>query len=266
MRPTSDFLNLAEKRIRLALQELRPELLELHGAIEHELKDDATVVTKADVMVENRLKRVLAEIDPSIGFGGEETGVDYDQETFWLVDPIDGTEWFVRGLPFSTNMITLIDSGQPVMGIIYNYFLDEYYLAIKDKGATRNGHAIHVSNRTLDRSYVMMGGRVGKDYYGVNDRLRDLVRGMPKFHASGFDYSSIARGAVDGAVVWFSNGHVWDFAPGTLLVQEAGGRVENLEGGSYDYRNTKFIAANPIIFDQLKDFVTQEKRLAGQGD
>lgn len=264
MKPTSDFLNTAEKQIRLALQELRPELLKLHGAIEHELKDDETVVTKADVMVEDRLQKVLKGIDPSIGFCGEETGVDLNQKTFWLVDPIDGTEWFIRGMPFSTNMITLVDQGKPVMGIIYNYFLDEYYLAIKGQGATRNGHRIHVSDRKLDRSYVMMGGRVQNGYHGVNDRLRDIVRGMPKFHASGFDYSSIARGAVDGAVVWFSNGHIWDFAPGTLLVQEAGGRVENLEGGSYDYQNTKFIASNPIIFDELMAFVKAEKAKAGQ--
>ena len=260
MQPTSDFLNHAEKHIRLTLQELRPTLLEAHGAINHQLKDDESVVTEMDVLVESRLQQALREIDPSIGFCGEESGADLEQKTFWLVDPIDGTEWFIRGLPFSTNMITLIDNNQPVMGIIYNYFLDEYFLAIKGQGATRNGHRIHVSDRTLDRSYVSFGGRVGKQYYGVNDRLRDLVRGMPKFHASGFDYTSIARGALDGAIIWFSSGHVWDFAPGTLLVQEAGGRVENLDSDSYDYRNTKFIASNPVIFDELNQFVAQVKR------
>ncbi len=262
MTPTADFLDHADKHIRLTLQALRPQLLAAHGAIEHHLKDDKSVVTEMDMLVEKHLQHALAELDPSIGFGGEETGVDYDQQTFWLVDPIDGTEMFIRGLPFSTNMITLVDNNQPIMSVIYNYSLDEYYLAVKGQGATRNGHPIHVSNRPLDRAYVIMGGRVNESLHGVNDRLRDKVHGMPKFHASGFEYASIARGAIDGAVVWFSHGHIWDFAPGTLLVQEAGGRVENLDSGTYDYRNTKFIAANPVIFDELKQFVLQEQSRA----
>jgi myo-inositol-1(or 4)-monophosphatase len=259
MKPTADYLNAADKAIRKALLTLRPQLLKAYGSIEHELKDDKTIVTETDVLVEERLRSVITEIDASVGFGGEETGVDYNQKTFWLVDPIDGTESFVRGLPFSTNMMTLVDNGQPIMAIVYNFFLDEYYLAIKGKGATCNGHAIHVSKRTIDRSYVIFGGRVskgGEAFIGMNDRLRDKVFGMPKMNSSGYEFSAIARGAIDGCVVWHRNGHPWDFAPGTLLIQEAGGRVENLDATSYDYQKTQFVAANPIIFDELKQFIT----------
>lgn len=266
MTPTFDFLNAADKRIRILLQELRPKLLETHGAIEHKLKDDRTAVTAMDLMVEERLRDMLAELDSSIGFSGEETGVDYDQKTFWLVDPIDGTEPFIRGLPFATNMIALIDNGQPVMGIIYNFTLDHYYLAIKGHGATRNGHAIHVSDRPLDRALLVAGGGFAKaGLAGVTDRLRGKVFALAQVNASGFELSGIASGAYEGRIMWNSRSKPWDHAPGCLLIQEAGGRVENIgtqntKPGTWDYRNLQVLAANPVIFDDLMEFILTETK------
>ncbi len=258
MYPTNEFLLTAEKRLRALLLELRPILLKAHGAIEHNLKDDASVVTEMDLMVEQRLQILCKEIDPSIGFAGEETGANYDQKTFWLVDPIDGTEAFIRGLPFSTNMITLIDNNMPIMAVIYNFFLDEYYLAIKGKGATCNGHPIHVSDRTLKRAQVVTGsGFARAGFVGVNDRLRGMVANTMQLCASGFEHAAVARGAFDARIGFNARGKAWDFAPGTLLVQEAGGRVENLGSTTYTYRNTNFVAANPVIFDDLKRFVEE---------
>jgi len=260
MTPTLDFLNAADKRIRKLLLELRPQLLAGHGAIEHKLKDDKTIVTAMDLMVEERLQGALAELDPSIGFGGEETGVNYDQKTFWLVDPIDGTEPFVRGLPFSTNMIALIDNGQPVMSIIYNFTLDEYYLAMKGRSSTRNGHKIQVSDRPLERSYIVSGGGFARaGLIGANDRLAAKTLAVGRVNASGFELSAIAAGAYDGCIMWNAKSREWDHAPGCLLIQEAGGRVENIgKPGKWDYRNLNVLAANPIIFDELMEFILAE--------
>ena len=261
MTPTLDLLHAADKRIRTLLYELRPQLLEAHGAIEHKLKDDTSVVTEMDLMVETRLKHALAELDPSIGFSGEETGTDYDQKTFWLVDPIDGTEPFIRGLPFSTNMIVLIDNGAPVMSVIYNFTLDEYYLAIKDKGATCNGHAIHVSQRPLERSFVVCGsGLVKKGLGDVQLRLQRKTRALTQVNASGFEMASIAHGAYDARIAWNSVAKPWDLAPGALLIQEAGGRVGNImpKSDGYNFLQTNVLAANPVIFDDLMDFILTE--------
>lgn len=262
MQPTLDFFNQANRCIRKVLLDLRPELLQAQGAIEHHLKEDKTVVTAMDFKVEERLRDELAKFDGGIGFGGEETGVDYNQETFWLVDPIDGTEAFIRGLPFCTNMLALIHQNEPVMSVIYNFTLDEYYVAMKGHGATCNGHAIHVSNRPMERAFVSLYGDVSQHAPGTGDRLRAMVRAMPKVHASGCEYAWLARGANDGKISTHleRKGNPWDHAPGTLLVQEAGGRVSNIGSDGYDYRNTHLIAANPVIFDQLKSFI--EKAIA----
>lgn len=258
MKPTQDFLDTAEKRIRLTLQELRPQLLKTQGVIEHRLKDDKTAVTEMDLAVENRLQAALKEVDPAIGFCGEETGVDYDQQTFWLVDPIDGTEPFIRGLPFATNVIALIDNQRPVMSVIYNFFLDEYFLAIRGQGATMNGHPVRVSNRPFDRAYVVPAN--GFTQVGLNDmhvRLLAKVQGLPQTHASGFQFSSLARGAIEANIFWGSGGNAWDRAAGALLVQEAGGRVENIGTPGYDYRNTDVLAANPVVFDELMQLILE---------
>ncbi|HVQ44135.1 MAG TPA: inositol monophosphatase family protein [Candidatus Saccharimonadia bacterium] len=260
-----EFLTAASKRIRATLMELRPQLLQAHGAIEHELKDDASAVTEMDLLVEKRLHEALGELDPTIGLAGEETGADFDQETFWLVDPIDGTEPFIRGLPFSTNMIALIHHGEPIMSVIYNFFLDEYYHAVKGEGATMNGHPIHVSDRPMDRAYVVFGSKL-KDpkLFGLTDRLRQRVLGLPQMAGAGYTYASIAAGQLDGLVAYNGRGKPWDHAPGTLLVREAGGRVENLFSPSYDYRNLELVAAAPSIFPELKQFFEDEISAVGK--
>jgi myo-inositol-1(or 4)-monophosphatase len=239
--------------------ELRPELLQVHGTIEHKLKDDKTVVTTMDVMVETRLRDSLAELEPAIGFVGEESGGDMKQSSFWLVDPIDGTEPFIRGLPFSTNMIALIHNGEPVMGVIYNFILDEYFHAIKGGGATKNGHAIHVSDRPLRRAFIGFGPKLkNPKHHGIRDRLRLKIVSMPQVGAGGYVLAAIASGAIEGMITFQSPGGPWDYAPGALLVTEAGGRVANFGSTSYDFTDTQLIASNAVIFDELKASLEDE--------
>lgn len=244
-----DFLHNAEQRIYALLQELRPELLAAYGTTSYDLKEDTSLVTSFDIMVENRLREVCAQLDPTFGFSGEESGVDYGRETFWLVDPIDGTEAFVRGLPFCTNMVALIHQGEPILAVIYNFVTDEYCTAIKGKGAKCNRKPIQVSTRPLKRSYILLNGL--KHIPKFPHMLRQRIGGLPKFHASGAEAICVAQGKFDGKIAQGSKG-AWDFAAGCLLIQEAGGRVENFNSKEYDYRDLHFVAANPVIFDELK--------------
>lgn len=251
MTPTLDWLHQAEKHIRHLLEELRPQLLEAQGNIEHKLKDDKTIVTELDVLVENKLEETLRAFDPSIPFCGEESGADFEQQTFWLVDPIDGTEPFTRGLPFATNMVALISNGKPVLGIINNIALGDYYLAIEGQGATCNGHAIHVSDRPLERSFIVMGSTRSD----LQEMLKNKVANTVKMSAPGYELSVLASGAIEARVAYHGRAKPWDFAPGALIVQEAGGRVANIGSDTYDYRNTNLIAANPVVFDELMQAV-----------
>lgn len=252
MTPTSEFLHKAERVINHTLETLRPQLLEAQGTIAHRLKGDRTVVTKMDLLVEDRLRQSLAAFDKRIGFGGEESGVDLTQPTFWLVDPIDGTEPFIRGMPFATNMVALIHQGEPILGIIYNFMLGDYYLAIKGEGATRNGHTIHVSNRGMDRAWVTIGAAPEEPgVEGLYDKISTMVCAVRRYGASGFEYTQIASGAIEARITYRGHGAAWDFAPGALLVQEAGGRAANIRTASYDFRDLNHVVANPATFEEL---------------
>jgi myo-inositol-1(or 4)-monophosphatase len=99
----------------------------------------ASAVTELDRSTEQFLAERLHKLYPEIEFFGEESGGNDKASQFWLVDPIDGTGNFIRGLPFCTTMIALIQEGQPVFSVIYNFMTKEIYSAEKGKGATLNG-------------------------------------------------------------------------------------------------------------------------------
>lgn len=264
MNPTREWLEQANRHIRQVLVALRPKLLEAQGKIEHRLKHDKTVITEMDLLVENTLRDELAKLDASIPFSGEETGTDYEPKTHWLVDPIDGTEALIRGLPFATNMIALIDGDQPVLSVIHNISSGDYYLAIKGGGATCNGHPVQVSDRPVDRAIISVAysPRIDPRVIGLSDRLRSEggFNNILKVNASGFHNAAIAAGAIDGGFVFSSMANAWDVAPGMLLITEAGGRVANVGSDAYDYRNPETVAANPLIYDELKAFIDEEAR------
>jgi fructose-1,6-bisphosphatase/inositol monophosphatase family enzyme len=265
--PTPEFLDRANTKIRATLMELRPQLLETSGKIEHRLKADKSAVTEMDLLVEHRLHEALATLDPDIGLCGEETGADYDQETFWLVDPIDGTEPFIRGLPFATNMIALIHKGEPIMSVIYNFNLDEYFHAVKGQGATKNGHPIHVIDRPLKNSYVYCSPKTNVPHqHGMIGRLRSQVASTPSYGAAGYLLTVLASGSIDGAIYYGTRSGEWDTSPGALLVKEAGGRVENYFSDKYDFRNTAVLYSAPGIFDELKAFAEAEITAAKPAD
>lgn len=247
MHPSLDWLQAAESQIRRTLETLRPKLLETRGRIAHDEKEDQSAVTKMDLLVEHELQKSLVAFDKGVGFSGEETGADYGQQTFWLVDPIDGTESFMRNMPFATNMVALVSNGVPILSVIYNFGLGEYYLAIKGRGATRNGHPITVSQRPFKRSFLILNQEAASipGYRAI------------KVCASGFEYSLIASGAVEGRVSYLGRAKPWDHAAGVLLVQEAGGRVANIGKDHYDIRDTNVVAGSALIFDELKAHADQ---------
>ena len=222
-------------------------------------KPDKTPVTEADLETEKRLSQIIHE-EFGDNFIGEEGTRDTAKGRRWVVDPIDGTEPFIRGIPTAANMLALIDNGQPIMGIIHNFCLGDYYLAIKGRGATCNGHAIHVSKRPLDGAFISVGNPKLDRHdaaFGLIDQLRPKLGrsgGIFNVGATGYTLTAVASGAIEGRIVVAGRSKPWDYAPGTLLIQEAGGRVANIGVDTYDYRDVDLVATNNVIFDELMQF------------
>lgn len=209
-------------------------------------------VTELDVSIERFLKKELVALYPDIAFAGEETGGERSAERFWLVDPIDGTDHFIRGLPFCTTMLALIERGTVTFSVIYDFVNDRTYTAEKGKGAFADGIPMHVNTRPL------VGSRLTWDFeLDTPERLREFLWlsercALFDTGASGFAFPMVACGKLDGRVC-LGAGNDYDYAPGSLLVSEAGGIVANIGKRTYDYRNPECIAANPVLFKELTE-------------
>lgn len=254
MQPTADFFVAAQACIEQVVRDYRPTILKAHGQIDPAIKPDATPVTEFDRQLEQQLRDALTNFDSSIGFEGEELGKSGNEETFWLIDPIDGTESFVRGLPFVRNIVTLIHDKQPVFTLVYRPITDELLIATKDGGAFNNGNPIHVSNRPLDRAWLDLSIPL------LDNSAISLVQSI-RPHINGFrtigEFTYVAQGQLDGQLLYKAGGGPWDYAPRALLAIEAGGKVTNIGSDSYDFRNNDTLIANPVIFDDLMKLITK---------
>jgi fructose-1,6-bisphosphatase/inositol monophosphatase family enzyme len=254
MQPTTDFYVSAQACIEKVVREYRPTILEAHGNIDPSIKPDATPVTVFDEQLEQMLRDALTSFDSSIGFEGEELGKSGNEETFWLIDPIDGTESFVRGLPFVRNIVTLIDNNEPVFTLIYRPIADELLIATKGGGAFNNGRPIHVSNRPMERAWLDLSiPLLDNSAISLVQSIRPYING---FRTIG-EFTYVAQGQLDGQLLYKAGGGPWDYAPRALLAREAGGRVANVGADTYDFRNNDTLMANPVIFDDLMKIITE---------
>lgn len=245
---TSGYFKGAQEIIMGVLKDVRPELMRVRGKIEHELKDDLSIVTHLDKELEIKLKDALRKFDPSVGFLGEEHGKEGNENSYWLVDPIDGTESFTRGLSSSRNILTFVDNNEAQFALAYRFPTDDLFLAEKDKGTTKNGTKVELSNRTLKRAWLEFDVKMLRpNGYKVYQLLRPHIAGVTMHH----DFLEVLEGSMEGLIVYKSRGQIWDYAPRALFIKEAGGRVANLGSEAYDIHNLDLIATTPQIFDEV---------------
>jgi histidinol phosphatase-like enzyme (inositol monophosphatase family) len=209
-----------------------------HGAVE--AKADDTPVTATDRDAEAIIRRILRPVLPGCGFLAEESeaeqGVGGER---WIIDPLDGTKKFVRGLPFFGPCIALERDGVVVLGVMHVPLLKEMLWAERGLGAFRNGTPTGVSAEDhLDRAYVVYSSEAEFYRKGWSGALEGLIRST--YHNPGFldlySYAALASGRVDAVV---NVGEApWDIAAAQVIVQEAGGRLTDFQGSPSIYSGT----------------------------
>jgi histidinol-phosphatase len=183
-------------------------------------KSDRTPVSEADEAVERMIRETLARERPEDGIVGEEFGASEGSRR-WIIDPIDATKNYVRGIPIFATLIAL--DGQ--VGVVSAPALHLRWWASRGEGAFLNGRRIHVSNvATIEEAHISY------DDLAYDDRLVTLIRRCGRSRGFGdfWSHMLVAEGAIDIAfepvVAW------WDMAPVQVIVEEAGGRFTNLAG------------------------------------
>jgi len=223
-----------------------------------EWKEDDTPLTVADTAI-NKLFIEKAKVTfPEYGILGEEESYEPDRAIRWIVDPIDGTMPFSLGMPWSTFSLALSDSksGESLLGIVYDPYLDHLFHAIKGGGAFLNGIKLQTSPKTdLTKSYLSASEGLpnpkGYNPSQCNEILRNKGARLFTVYSSAYIATRVATGDLLGAV---SNRALpWDIAAVGLIVREAGGLVIDLDGNPrrLDEEGGYIIAANKSIEAEL---------------
>lgn len=225
----------------------------------HEKSSAADLVTEYDLAVERFLKEKLPPLVPGSLFFGEEEKENASPLTGWvfIVDPIDGTTNFVRGLKHSAISVALAHDGVVEYGVVYDPYKDEIFSARRDGGAFLNGRPIHVSERPLDQGVFGMGTAIyDRQFIAPTMRLTEqLFRRSCDFRrlgAAALDLCGVACGRLD---LFFEYSlSPWDHAAGGLILTEAGGILSTLEGKPMDYtRRCSVWASNRVNGDILRE-------------
>ncbi len=188
-------------------------------------------MSAADREVERLLKAHLLSAFPDDGFLGEEFG-GAEREGVWVVDPIDGTGNFVRGIPLFGISIAFWRAGEPVAGVIYDPISGDLYAARTGGGAFKNGRRIQVRNvERLDDAVIGIGFSTKADKAPMVEALRAFLEAGAEFRRLGaavLCLAWVAEGRLDA--FWHTSLNAWDALAGMVLVREAGGRVNHVFG------------------------------------
>jgi histidinol-phosphatase len=219
------------------------------------IKGDGSPVTDADREAEAAIARVLAEAYPDHGWLGEETGARGPSSRRFIVDPIDGTRNFVRGLPQWATLVALEEDGVVTAGVVYQPVTDHLHVARRGEGAFSNGERICVSSvDTLARGTLLHGSlnilRPAEIWEGFL-RLVDATTTQRGF-GDYLSFTTVAEGK--GEVALTPGVKPWDLAALRLLVEEAGGVFTDFEGKPTIYSATAFATNGRLHADALARF------------
>lgn len=222
-----------------------------------EFKGTNDLVSYVDRETEKILVAGLSELLPKAGFITEEGTVSQESaELQWVIDPLDGTTNFVHGIPFYSVSIALISNGQPILGVVYEVNQDECFYAIQDGKAYCNDEEIRVSSSSTLAESVITSGYPHLNYDHLPyymEAIATLMRqtqGMRRLGSAAADLAYVACGRV--SCFFESNLNSYDVAAGGLIVQQAGGRVTDFQGGNNWLFGREIIAANSVHLDVLE--------------
>lgn len=213
--------------VKIAAKE---ELLKDFGHSEFEYKDDGSVITPADLAMQDRLEEELKHHWPMYEILGEEMSDDEQLAVinkggaYWCIDPLDGTSNYAAGLPFFAVSIALIEDKQQQLGLIYDPIRDEMFTAIKGQGAYLNDQLIDHSNMKLTENKPIVAVIDLKrlpEKLAIKLVTESIFASQRNIGSSALDWCWMAAGRFD---IYLHGGQkLWDYAAGSLIFREAGG-------------------------------------------
>jgi myo-inositol-1(or 4)-monophosphatase len=219
-------------------------------SLDIELKSDHSPVTQVDKAINDLISRSIRETYPDHGLLGEEGNHGSGDEPFqWLCDPLDGTKAFILGVPLNTCILGLTQNGQLLLAVVYNPFADQLYYAAKGQGAFCNDQRIAVNQDTLAAGGCVI---ISESSFQFTPALQNSGAQIEPLPGAGYRSMLIASGRACASIQGKADFH--DVGPASLIVEEAGGRVTDLNGTSLRYNQpltNGIVLSNGICHDDL---------------
>ncbi len=229
-----------------------------------EMKSErASIVTEIDLASQARIFEVIGDAYPGHVIMGEEgDGGGADRSYTWIVDPLDGTSNYASGIPFACVSVAVKDLDGVVAGAIFEPFRQELFSATRGGGAWLAGERLHVTtNDSLDRALVATGLQSDDpEQIAAHARrieaLHRYTRGSRGLGSPALCLAYVAAGRID-AFYERDATYAWDVAAGALMIEEAGGRCDDLDGGPINLRRgvANVLATNGLVHDALFELI-----------
>ena len=199
-------------------------------------------VTKTDKRVEKILIDELSKSKKNYSFITEETGkiLNRNRNIFWLIDPIDGTINFLHGVPHFAISVALEVDGEIVIGLIFDPIKNEIFYAEKNNGSYINNNRVRVSKKTDINECLFASNNEG--IKSIHPKLNIRNSGC-----AALDLAYVGCGRFDG--YFHNNINIWDVAAGKIIIEEAGGKVNDIN--KFDFNKINIRAGNPNIYDKM---------------
>jgi histidinol phosphatase-like enzyme (inositol monophosphatase family) len=234
----------------------------LRQGIVADTKADGSPVTKADKECERLIIDKIVETFPDDGILGEEHGERRATEgnRRWIIDPIDGTYNYARGIPIFATLLALEYDGEVVLGVVHAPAMLETFWAEHGRGAFKNGLKTQVSNcNKVSESMLNFGGANRILQFGFWEGFTKLVAETKKQRGFGdyLGFSLVFEGKSEAMIE--IEVMPWDLAPMKILIEESGGRFSDLEGGASIYSGSCLVS-NGLVHDQIETTLLENKR------
>ncbi len=255
-------MNIDRQQLQNTVKTVAKEvLLPRFRAVERQYKNDGSIVTEADHLMQQRLSESLLALYPeSILLGEEMTPAEQqalfnDGKPLWCLDPVDGTSNFAAGMPLFCISLALICEGKITFGLVYDLSRDECFTAIKGQGAWLNDTPLNSEDQLpLNKSLALIDLKRLPSYLQTKIMLDWPFASHRSLGTVAIELCWLAAGRAH--VYLHGNQKIWDYAAGLLILLEAGGKACNFQGnevfnGTISPRST-VAAANPQLFDEWR--------------
>ena len=230
-------------------------------------KGEVDLVTEIDEEAERLIREELLGTFSTYGMLAEEGGeLAGEEDTRWIVDPLDGTTNYAHGLPIFCVSIGLERAGEVVLGVVHDPMREEIYVAERGGGATLNGEPIKVSDtEELIQALIATGFPYDRaempEALELFGRFAATTRGMRRLGSAALDLCYVASGRLDG---YYERGiWPWDLAAGSVILEEAGGKLTNYRGGKLNLADREIVASNGRLHPAMTKLTGENDRPRG---